>query len=102
LYTISHYSGGIPFLLAPNTKRKPILVSQQRNSLLPAPNNLRGRLMLADDPPAATVLISLGIPAGLGAQRAGQNLPSVDNARDPTEDGEADVDEEVGVAFSLL
>jgi hypothetical protein len=32
---------------------------------------------------------------------AGQDLPRVDNARDPTEDGETDVDEEVGAAASL-
>jgi hypothetical protein len=60
---------GTEYLLAPKKKTPQSWSLNQRN-LLPQSidsDNLRGRLMLADDPPAATVLISLATPAGLGS-----------------------------------
>ena len=58
-----------------------------------------GRLVLADDPPASDRQF-FGVRKTHQIDRA-RDLPGVDNTRDPTQNGETDVDQEVAVAASF-
>jgi len=56
-----------------------------------------GRLVLADDPPASNRQF-FGVRKTHQDRQGARDLPGVDNTRDPTQNRETDVNQEVAVA----
>ena len=56
-----------------------------------------GRLVLADDPPASNRQF-FGVRETHQDRQGARNLPGMNNTRNPTQDGESDVDQEIAVA----
>ena len=56
-----------------------------------------GRLVLADDPPASNRQF-FGVRETHQDRQGARNLPGMNNTRNPAQDGESDVDQEVAVA----